>query len=185
MPACSTLRSHVARACAGGRVAAMVAWLAVVGLPMAAAQPSAAPPASGDVQVELEQGDGAVMSGRLERIDDAEVRLTGSGGAVAVPVERVRAVRRSGAATGPAGDADRLVLTLVDGSTLAAADFSWDGKGNAVLERPEGRIELPAARVRSIAKVRVNLPRAGRPRSRRSSVCARFEEKAMPSGRAR
>jgi hypothetical protein len=150
VPARPLLRIHLAPACAGGRAAALAAWLAVVALSVAAAQPAAAPPASGGLQVELEQGDGTLAAGRLERIDSTEVRLAAGDGAVVVPLEQVRAVRRS-AAAGAAGDTDKLVLTLVDGSTLAATDFSWDGKGPAVLERPEGRIELPAARVRSIA----------------------------------
>ena len=59
------------------------------------------------------------------------------------PVSRLaQAVRRT--ADQPAGAEGRpkLVLTLVDGSTLSGDDFAWDGTQPAVLLRPEGRIEL-------------------------------------------
>jgi hypothetical protein len=49
------------------------------------------------------------------------------------------------------GGPAKVVLTLSDGSTLSGDDFAWDGKQPAMLFRPEGRIELPAGRVRSVA----------------------------------
>lgn len=107
--------------------------------------------------VDVEQGDGTVSSGRLERIDAAGVRLADAagaeGGTLSWPSDRVRAVRR----TGGGGAADEstgqptLLLTMIDGSTLSGTDFVWDGSQPAVLIRPEGRIELPVGRVRSIA----------------------------------
>jgi hypothetical protein len=119
------------------------------------------------LSVEVEQGDGTVTSGLLKRIDAAGVQLVAGdrGGAVSLPGERVRAVRRTagqpqgtdGQPQGTDGQPEgtdgrpKLVLTLVDGSTLSGDDVAWDGKQPAVLIRPEGRIELPAGRVRSIA----------------------------------
>ena len=125
------------------------AWLAaVVGLTAAAAEPALVEP----MLVKVEQGDGAVMAGRLERIDAAGVQLVAASTADAkpltLPLERVRAIRRTDAAkTLPA----KLVVTLVDGSTLSGDEVAWDGKQPAVLERPEGRIEIPAGRIRAIA----------------------------------
>jgi len=134
---------------------ALPLWLAAAGLVTAVEQPSGEPAVKLAIDaekplVEVEQGNGTVTVGRLEHIDATEVRLAASpaGDAVTVPVERVRAVRRLAVV---AGAPPKLVLTLVDGSTLSATDFIWDGKLPAVLVRPEGRIELPAARVRSIA----------------------------------
>lgn len=110
----------------------------------------AQPPAP--ILVEVEQGDGSRMTGRLEQIDAATVRLVddgpGGGSPVSLPGDRVRAVQRANrVADGP----QKLVLTLLDGSSLAGDDFAWDGKQAAVLVRPEGRVELPIGRVRSIA----------------------------------
>ena len=123
--------------------AVMVCWT-VWGSAVAAETPSPSP-----VLVNVEQGDGIVTAGRLERIDDAGVHVVeAAAGNATLPADRVRVVRRTdGGKDGP----HRLVLTLVDGSTLSGDDFAWDGKQPAVLLRPEGRIELPAGRVRSLA----------------------------------
>jgi len=110
-------------------------------------------------RVEVATGDGAAVVGTLAGIDESAVRLAdsppGSGTAVAVPLERVRSVRRAG---GPAGGgagntapAGGLFATLVDGSTIDGDDVAWDGSGPVVIVRAEGRVELPAARVRSVA----------------------------------
>lgn len=116
--------------------------------------------ADGSLLVEVEQGDGSVTKGRLERIDASGVRVVDTAGGVdgvlSLPGERVRSVRKTPVAVDlPYA----VVLTLVDGSTLTGDDFTWnangavigDGKQPAVLMRPEGRVELPANRVRSIA----------------------------------
>jgi len=106
--------------------------------------------------VDVEQGDGTVSSGRLERIDAAGVRLADvagvEGGILSLPSDTVRAVRRtSGGTVDKTDEHHSLVLTMIDGSTLSATDFAWEGNQPAVLIRPEGRIELPSGRVRSIA----------------------------------
>jgi hypothetical protein len=112
---------------------------------------AADPAASVGVRVEVERGDGGVSGGLLERIDADGVRLApaaAAGEATAWPIDAVRAVRRAGDAT----DAPRgLEVTLADGSKLTGDDFLWDGKQPAGLVRPEGRIELPPARVRTIS----------------------------------
>ncbi|MFM9195378.1 MAG: hypothetical protein ACKOWG_06520 [Planctomycetia bacterium] len=146
------------------RVWVPAAWaivLATTLMPALEARETAADPA---VLVEVEQGDGGVVTGRLERIDAAGVRLSEAGAGAAtprtLPGDGVRAVRRTNA---PAAAAHEVVLTLIDGAMLSGADFSWngtqernqDGKQEdgqvAVLLRPEGRIELPVGRIRSIA----------------------------------
>jgi hypothetical protein len=109
-------------------------------------------PLPGPLLVDVEQGDGTVTAGRLERIDAEGVHLADvAGGALTVPGERVRAVRRTSGRADEAAARSMLVLTLVDGSTLAGDDFAWKGEQPAVLTRSEGRIELPVSRVRSIA----------------------------------
>ena len=130
-------------------VRATMAWCA-----MSVAQAvDTRPPAP--LLVEVEQGDGTVTTGRLERIDAAGVHLAEvAGGSLSVPGERVRAVRRTSKQSQPdekAAARSRLLLTLVDGSTLSGDDFAWQGEKPAVLMRPEGLIEMPASRVRSIA----------------------------------
>ena len=116
--------------------------------------------ADGPLLVEVEQGDGSVTKGRLERIDASGVGMVdtagGVGGVLSLPSERVRSVRKTPVAVDMP---HAVVLTLVDGSTLTGDDFTWnasgavigDGKQPAVLMRPEGRVEVPASRVRSIA----------------------------------
>jgi hypothetical protein len=126
------------------------AWIAAAAAVVGAVVLASSVPAQ--VTVEVEQTDGAVMSGALERIEAAGVRLsTVDGKAVVLPLEKVRAVRRTDAAA----EAPRpLLATLVDGSQLAADDCSWDGKGPVELIRAEGRIELPSGRVKSLAWAR-------------------------------
>lgn len=101
------------------------------------------------VTVEVEQTDGTVTRGVLERIDAAGVRLTAAtADATVLPLAEVRAVRRTDAPEDVPGP---LVATLVDGARVGADDCSWDGKGAVGLIRPEGRIELPSGRVKSLA----------------------------------
>ena len=136
-------------------VVAAGAWAliwSVAGVIHAADAPPQSPLRQSPLLVEVEQGDGTVTAGRLERIDAAGVHMAdGPGGPLSVPGERVRAVRRTSRPATSAETRPKLVLTLIDGSTLSGDDFAWQGEKPAVLMRPEGRIELPAGRVRSIA----------------------------------
>ncbi len=121
-------------------------WIAAAAAVVAVVLASSAPAA---VTVDVEQTDGAITSGALERIDSAEVRLLAvDGKATILPLEKVRAVRRTDAVT----ETPRpLLATLVDGAQLAADDCAWDGKGPVELIRAEGRIEIPSDRVKSLA----------------------------------
>lgn len=145
--------------------AALAVTLAAALMPsLPAADNAADSAADAAVLVEVEQGDGHVAKGRLERIDAAGVRLVDDAAGAAtprtLPGDGVRAVRRTNA---PEAGPHEVVLTLIDDSTLSGADFSWngaheqkqDGPQAAVLLRPEGRIELPVGRIRSIAWRRV------------------------------
>ncbi len=130
------------------RITLSVMLSLAVMLPVRAAETSPSVP----MLVEVEQGDGSRTAGRLERIDAAAVRVVdeaaGGGTPVSLPGDRVRAVRRTN------GDQDvprKLVVGLLDGSSLSGDDFAWDGKQPAALVRPEGRVELPIGRIRSIA----------------------------------
>ena len=151
IPSAITFVSHAA--VKTGMVQTVMAWSIMVAATIGDVRAADTPLTP--VLVEVEQGDGTVTAGRLERIDAAGVHLSDvAGGSLMVPGERVRAVRRtSGKVEGgeKSPPRSRLRLTLVDGSTLAADDFAWQGEQPAVLMRPEGRIELPAGRVRSIA----------------------------------
>lgn len=130
-------------------------WAVWPAWPVMVAARAADTPPFAPLSVEVEQGDGTVTAGLLKRIDAAGVHLAeaavDSGGSVSLPGERVRAVRRTAVQSQGTDLRPKLVVTLVDGSTLSGDDFVWDGKQPAALVRPEGRIELPAGRVRSIA----------------------------------
>jgi len=130
-------------------------WLVVSFWPVMVEVRAADIPPVVPFSVEVEQGDGSLTSGLLTRIDAAGVHLVnqagGRGDVVSLAGDRVRAVRRTADQPAVSEDRPKLVLTLVDGSTLSGDDFAWDGTQPAVLIRPEGRIELPASRVRSIA----------------------------------
>lgn len=136
----------------GARYAACGAAALWCAVGFALPKPARADAASGgSPEVQVEQGDGSIATGHLGSVDAAGVRLAdtaGGGPAMVVPVDRVRAVRREGV---PADAARMILLTLVDGSTLTGDDFVWDGKQPAELLRPEGRISVPASRVRSVA----------------------------------
>ncbi len=129
------------------------AFIAIGGLALLLAAGPVAAPAAEPPRIEVATGDGATVSGALAAIDAAGVRLAdsppGSGSVVTVPVDRIRAVRRTDAE--PAGEPRRLAVQLLDGSTIDGDDVAWDGTGAVAILRPDGRIEVPAARVRSVA----------------------------------
>jgi len=126
-----------------------IALLVVVAATIAAA---AEPPAPAAVPVVVEQGDGGATAGLLAAIDAQGVRLTDAGGtAVVLAGERVRRLRRSDADAAAPSGLRPVRVTLVDDSTLTCDDLAWDGGPQAVLVRPEGRIELPASRIAAVA----------------------------------
>lgn len=128
---------------------ATLSWVVLMMVPAVAT-------ATAPLLVDVEQGDGSVSSGRLERIDGDGVRLVDvagvEGGILSLPADRVRAVRRTaGGIADETTNGHTLVLTMNDGSTLSGTDIAWGGGQLAGLIRPEGQIELPAGRIRSIA----------------------------------
>jgi hypothetical protein len=107
---------------------------------------SAAPAA--DVVVDLDLVDGTTRRGSLVRVDEDAVTLRQpeTEGQTAVPTATVRRLACVG---GPAAPAPVLV-TLADGGTIRADDFSWQDR-TAVVVRDGLRGEIPIARVRHVA----------------------------------
>jgi len=131
-------------ASSGNLFVAIVALAAALG-----AAPGRAP--AGDTtkpvyRAELE--DGTHHGGALVKVDAEAVTLEADGARRSLPVATVRRLEREAPAPAPAGPA--AWLTLVDGSTLAGDDFSW-ADGRATLVVPQGRVDLPIERVRSVA----------------------------------
>lgn len=120
--------------------------IAVASLGVAAARAEVGDAQASRYRVELE--DGSHLGGVLLAVDAEAVRLEADGAQRVLPVASVRRLERESAAPAPAGPAAR--VTLVDGSTLAGDDFSWQD-GRATLVVPQGRVELPIERVRSVA----------------------------------
>lgn len=121
-----------------------VAFGACIGLRVGPAR--ADDPAAPVFRVELE--DGSRVGGVLVKVDAASVLVEADGAERLLPIASVRRVERGSPTPSPAAPAAQ--LTLVDGSTLTGDDFSWGG-GGAALVGPQGRIELPIERVRSVA----------------------------------
>lgn len=112
--------------------------------------------------VAVERTDGTSVAGRLVRIDGREVAIDADGTPLVTPLDAVRRVSRTDhdmvdllrnlrrQLPQTAGPQRGLLLTWTDGATIEGDDFAWDGKSAALL-RPEGRVELPIERVRSLA----------------------------------
>jgi|GEM_PF-483351 len=98
------------------------------------------------IQVTLEQTDGKLLSGRLERIDADKVLLDEAGTSRTVALQSVRRIQRV-ERLDPADCS--LQLTWIDGCTLRGNDFVWNGT-KAWLIGPEGSVEMPIERVRSL-----------------------------------
>ena len=98
------------------------------------------------IHVTLEHVDGTLLSGRLERIESDKVVLDEVGTSRTVDLQSVRRIQR----VGQLDPVDfNLQLTWIDGCTLRGNDFAWDGN-KAQLIRPEGSVEMPIERVRSL-----------------------------------
>ena len=92
IPSAITFVSHAAIKTGVART--VVAWSIMVAATIGDVRAADTPPTP--VLVEVEQGDGTVTAGRLERIDAAGVHLADvAGGSLMVPGDRVRAVRRT------------------------------------------------------------------------------------------
>ncbi|MFN5755266.1 MAG: hypothetical protein ACK54F_03315 [Planctomycetia bacterium] len=128
-----------------GNLFVAIAVLAAT-LGVAPAQAPADDAAAPVYRAELE--DGSHHVGALVKVDAEVVTLEADGAQRSLPVAAVRRLERESPAPAPAAPAAR--LTLVDGSTLAGDEFSW-ADGRATLVVPQGRVELPIERVRSVA----------------------------------
>jgi len=104
-------------------------------------------PAAEPVSLRIESTDAGVSAGTLVALDGMGLRIDVGGQERVVPIETLRSVERDRA---PAQGAGRVRLGLVDGSWIEAGDVAWDG-GGIVLTRPDGRGEIPVAKVRSVA----------------------------------
>jgi hypothetical protein len=115
----------------------------------AAAEPVAVVSDAGGAETfRVERTDGTTLSGSLARIGADGVALASAGQELVLPLDQVRVVARSGLAVLPAKPA-ALRSTWIDGSTLEADDFSWDGK-QALLITPSGPIEVPVERLHTL-----------------------------------
>lgn len=121
-----------------------VASAAAVFFCMATAQ-GGDPPASVS-RAELE--DGSEVRGVLVKVDAESVLMEADGAERILPVASVRRIERESPVPLRPGPAVR--LELVDGSTLSGDDFAWED-GRAVLVVPQGGVEVPIERVRSVA----------------------------------
>lgn len=97
-------------------------------------------------RAELE--DGSQVKGALVRVDAASVLMEADGADRSLPVASVRRIELEQPAPPQAKPAVR--LEFVDGATLAGDDFAWQD-GRAALVVPQGRVEVPIERVRSVA----------------------------------
>lgn len=89
---------------------------------------------------------GGALTGRLEAVDPAGLRLAIDGQTRSLPLDAVRSVVRAGDAAAPSA----LAVTCTDGSILSGTDVAWQGD-RLTISHPVGPITLPMARVRSIA----------------------------------
>ena len=128
----------------GNFLVAIAAVAAALGVGIAPAP--AGDPVAPVYRAEFE--DGSHASGLLVKIDADSILLEADGAQRTLPVASVRRIERESPAPVLPGPAAR--LTLVDGTTLAGEDFSWED-GRAALVVPQGRVELPIDRVRSVA----------------------------------
>ncbi len=103
--------------------------------------------AADDIPCRVERADGGLVSGRLVRIGAAGVVVEAAGSETVIPLDGVRTVE----STAAQGVTEGIVrLSLVDGGWLEGSDLSWDGTAVSVT-RPDGIVELPVERLRSVA----------------------------------
>jgi len=124
-------------------------WLAAVAVACGAMHAAAAD------GVRVERADGAFVEGEFRGIDADGVALDVDGAPQRLAIADVRVVERVPAGT-PAGMA-ALRATLVDGGWIEGTDLAWDG-ATVRLERPDGAVEIPAERVRTVAWRRADDP---------------------------
>ncbi len=118
-------------------------WTAVWIGCMAAGNVRAGEPLS----LRIEQTDAGAASGTLVALDGTGLRIDSAGQERSLPIDTVRLVEREAA---PKQSVGRVRVALVDGSWIDGEDLAWDGTV-VTLVRPDGRGEIPVAKVRSVA----------------------------------
>ena len=95
----------------------------------------------------IESTEAEVSSGTLVALDGAGLKIDVAGQQRVVPIDTLRLVEREGEVGRGLG---RCRIGLVDGSWIEAGEIAWEGNVVA-LTRPDGRGEIPVAKVRSVA----------------------------------
>ncbi|MEI8317700.1 MAG: hypothetical protein WCH79_07110 [Planctomycetia bacterium] len=95
----------------------------------------------------IESTDNGVSSGTLVALDGAGLKIDVAGQQRVVPIDTLRLVERQGEVGRGVG---RCRIGLVDGSWIEAGEIAWEGSV-VILTRPDGRGEIPVAKVRSVA----------------------------------
>ncbi len=99
------------------------------------------------ISLRIEQTDGDPASGTLLALDGTALRIDAAGQERSVPIDTVRLVERE---SPPSRAAGRVRVALVDGSWIDGDDLAWED-AVVTLVRPDGRGEIPVAKVRSVA----------------------------------
>lgn len=97
---------------------------------------------------------GESVTGRLESIDAAGVRLVTESAAQLLPVANVRRIDRQGAAAAATAG---VMLIGTDGARLSGTDVTWEGD-TIRLETSAGGVSLPVGRVQTIDWLRADRP---------------------------
>ena len=99
------------------------------------------------MSLRIESTEAGVSSGTLVALDGAGLKVDVAGQQRVVPIDSLRVVEREGEVGRGVG---RCRIGLVDGSWIEAGEIAWEGSVVA-LTRPDGRGEIPVAKVRSVA----------------------------------
>jgi len=95
--------------------------------------------------VRVERTTGHVITGTLVGVAADAVRVADQN---PVPVAEIRRVVVTAAAA--QAEPPAVCVACVDGGMICGGDFSWDGSATAVVDRSEGRIELPVSLISTV-----------------------------------
>ena len=118
-------------------------WIGLVMLPMVVLAADAP-------VINVERSDGGAVTGTLVRLESDGLSLRVVGADNRIPAADIRVIERQGT---PGRIVGGVRLFLVDGGWIDGDDLVWDGAA-VVLSRPDGRVELPVAKLRSVAWVK-------------------------------
>ena len=99
------------------------------------------------MSLRIESTEAGVSSGTLVALDGAGLKIDVAGQQRVVSIDTLRVVEREGEVGRGVG---RCRIGLVDGSWIEAGEIAWEGSV-VILTRPDGRGEIPVAKVRSVA----------------------------------